>query len=49
MWRREARPALRPKQFITLWAIARPGELANQAWHLPSLLYHSFPWLSEIK
>jgi len=28
---------------VTLWAVARPGELTNQAYHLPSLMNHSFP------
>jgi Domain of unknown function (DUF5615) len=28
---------------VTLWAVARPEELTNQAYHLPSLKNHSFP------
>lgn len=28
---------------VTLWALAKPGELTNQAYHLPSLVNHSFP------
>ena len=28
---------------VVLWAVTRPGELTNQAYHLPSLINHSFP------
>lgn len=28
---------------VTLWAVARPDELTNRAYHLPSLRYHNFP------
>ena len=27
---------------VTLWAVTKPGELTNQAYHLPSLINHSF-------
>ena len=28
---------------VTMWAVTTPGELTNQAYHLPSLINHSFP------
>jgi len=28
---------------VVLWAVSWPGELTNRAYHLPSLIYHSFP------
>ena len=28
---------------VTMWAVSKPGELTNQAYHLPSLINHSFP------
>ena len=28
---------------VVLWVVTRPGELKNQAYHLPSLINHSFP------
>ncbi len=34
---------LAAEAIITLWAVTQPGELTNQAYHLPSLIRHSFP------
>lgn len=28
---------------VILWAATRPGELTDQAYHLPSLIVHNFP------
>ena len=28
---------------VVLWAVSWPGELTNRAYHLPSLINHSFP------
>ncbi|MSV31940.1 MAG: hypothetical protein EXQ57_05405 [Bryobacterales bacterium] len=28
---------------VAMWALTKPGELTNQAYHLPSLINHSFP------
>lgn len=28
---------------VTMWAVTKPGELTNQAYHLPSLINQSFP------
>ncbi len=28
---------------VTMWAVTKPGELTNQAYHLPSLINHRFP------
>ena len=28
---------------VAMWALTNPGELTNQAYHLPSLINHSFP------
>jgi len=28
---------------VTLWAVAKPEELTNQVYYLPSLMRHNFP------
>jgi hypothetical protein len=28
---------------VLLWAVADPTELRDQAYHLPSLIHHTFP------